>query len=87
MIAMTLRVDKAGRVILPKSLRDRSGLHEGSAPELRETTEGLVQQPEPHRPSLAREGPFLVHAGALPRGYDKDPHHAPAVRLLEALGS
>ncbi len=70
MTTMTLRVDKAGRVILPKPLRDRLGLHEGSTLELRETVEGVYLQPEAHRPSLVREGRFLVHAGALPRGYD-----------------
>lgn len=67
---MTLKMDKAGRVILPKPVRDRLGLHEGSDLEMQETPEGVVLKPAEHRPALVRKGSFLVHAGKLPPGYD-----------------
>jgi AbrB family looped-hinge helix DNA binding protein len=67
---MTLRMDKAGRVILPKPVRERLGLHAGSDLEMQETAEGLVLKPADRRPSLVRKGSFLVHTGELPRGYD-----------------
>jgi AbrB family looped-hinge helix DNA binding protein len=48
---MTLKMDKAGRVILPKPLRDRLGLHEGSDLEITETPEGVVLKPTEQQPS------------------------------------
>jgi AbrB family looped-hinge helix DNA binding protein len=67
---MTLKVDKAGRVILPKPLRDRLGLHAGSDLEIQEIPEGVVLKPAGRRPSLVRKGSFLVHTGEIPSGYD-----------------
>ena len=67
---MTLKVDKAGRVILPKPIRDRLGLKPGSDLEIRETPEGIVLQRAERRPSLVKKGSFLVHTGELPPGYD-----------------
>ena len=67
---MTVNIDKAGRVILPKPLRDRVGLHGGSSLEMEETAEGVFLKPAGAEPSLIRKGRFLVHTGELPRGYD-----------------
>ena len=67
---MTLKIDKAGRVVLPKPVRDRLGLHEGSDLEIRETAEGVVLTPVEQKPSLVKEGRFWVHTGDLPPGYD-----------------
>jgi len=67
---MTLKVDKAGRVILPKQLRDRLGLRAGSDLEIQEIPEGVVLKPAGRRPSLVRKGSFLVHTGEIPAGYD-----------------
>jgi AbrB family looped-hinge helix DNA binding protein len=67
---MTLTIDKAGRVILPKPLRDKLGLRGGSTLEMEETPEGVLLKPASHKPSLVRKGRFLVHTGELPRGYD-----------------
>src|ERR1700730_8054049 len=67
---MTLKMDKAGRVILPKPVRDRLGLHAGSDLEIQETPEGVVLTPADRRPSLVKEGRFLVHTGEIPAGYD-----------------
>src|ERR1700730_5721369 len=67
---MILRVDKAGRVILPKPVRDRLGLHAGSDLELLETPDGVVLRPADRRPSLVKKGSFWVHTGEIPTGYE-----------------
>jgi AbrB family looped-hinge helix DNA binding protein len=67
---MTVKIDKAGRVVLPKPVRDRLGLQAGSDLEMQETADGLVLKPAGRRQSLVRKGRFLVHTGELPTGYD-----------------
>ena len=67
---MTLKIDKAGRVILPKPMRDRLGLHAGSDLEIQETPDGVVLRPADRRPSMVKKGSFWVHTGELPPGYD-----------------
>ena len=63
-------MDKAGRLVLPKPIRDRLGLHVGSDLELEEIPEGVVRKPAERRPSLIRKGSFWVHTGEIPEGYD-----------------
>ena len=67
---MTLRIDKAGRVTLPKAMRDRLGLHEGSDLDAQETADGVVLKPVGQGPSLVKKGSFWVHTGELPPGFD-----------------
>jgi AbrB family looped-hinge helix DNA binding protein len=67
---MTLKIDKAGRIVLPKPVRDRLGLRAGTDLEMHETAQGVVLKPVSKRPSLVRAGRFLVHTGRLPRGFD-----------------
>jgi AbrB family looped-hinge helix DNA binding protein len=47
---MTLKVDRAGRVILPKPVRERLGLQEGSDLDLLEPPEGVLLKPAVERP-------------------------------------
>jgi AbrB family looped-hinge helix DNA binding protein len=67
---MTLKIDKAGRVILPKPVRDRLGLRAGSDLEIQEIQGGVLLKPSDRRPSLVKKGSFWVHTGELPAGYD-----------------
>jgi AbrB family looped-hinge helix DNA binding protein len=67
---MTVKIDRAGRVILPKPVRDRMGLRAGSDLEILETPEGVVLKPAERKPSLVKKGSFLVHTGEIPPGYD-----------------
>ena len=67
---MTLKIDKAGRVILPKPVRDRLGLRAGADVEMVETRDGIVLRPAERKPSLVSRGSLLVHTGELPSGYD-----------------
>jgi AbrB family looped-hinge helix DNA binding protein len=67
---MTLRMDKAGRVILPKPLRDRLGLHEGSDLEIQETPSGVVLKPRSPSPPMIKKQGLWVHTGKLPPAFD-----------------
>ena len=67
---MTLKIDKAGRVILPKPVRDRLGLREGSNLEILETPDGVVLKPAGRRPSMIKKQGLWVHTGKLPPGFD-----------------
>lgn len=67
---MTLTIDKAGRMILPKPVRDRLGLREGSRLELLETADGLVLRHADDEPAMVKKDGMWVHMGQLPAGYD-----------------
>ena len=67
---MTLRIDKAGRIVVPKPVRERLGLQPGSDLEMVETNEGLFLKPEGRRPSMVKKKGLWVHTGKLPPGFD-----------------
>ena len=67
---MTLTIDGAGRVVIPKPLRDKLGLHAGSTLEVLETPEGVTLKPAEQKSGLARKGRFLVITSDLPPGFD-----------------
>ncbi len=70
MDGMTLRIDPAGRIVVPKRVRQRLSLTPGSELELQESADGLILKPRSHKPSLVRRGRLLVHRGVPPRGFD-----------------
>ena len=53
-------IDKAGRVVLPKEIRDRMGLHSGTEFEVIEEADRIVLKPVPKPPRLVRKKGFLV---------------------------
>jgi AbrB family looped-hinge helix DNA binding protein len=63
---MTLRIDHAGRIVIPKAVRERFGLRPGTDLEVCDSPEGLILKPLPQRPSLVREKGVWVHQG-VPR--------------------
>jgi AbrB family looped-hinge helix DNA binding protein len=67
---MKLQLDKSGRVVLPKPLRQRLGLRAGTAFEATEVGEGVLLRPITQRPSLVERDGFLVHTGEADRGLD-----------------
>lgn len=67
---MILKIDKAGRVVLPKPVRDRLGLHEGSDLELEETSEGVMLKPMEACPSMVKKQGLWVHTGDVPPRFD-----------------
>ena len=64
---MNIRVDKAGRIVLPKPVRDRLGLKAGASLEISENTEGLFLRPTVSRSSLVKRNGRWVYTGKAPR--------------------
>jgi AbrB family looped-hinge helix DNA binding protein len=60
----TLAVDKAGRLVLPKALRDRFRLHPGSRLEIEVRDDHLRLRPVQQGPAVIDEDGWLVHTGA-----------------------
>jgi AbrB family looped-hinge helix DNA binding protein len=52
MNGMTLKIDKAGRIILPKPVRDRLQLREGSELDLEEHPDGVTLRPVEQKSSM-----------------------------------
>ena len=48
---MTLKIDKAGRIVVPKPVRERLGLRAGMDLEVAEKSEGLLLKPVTQKPS------------------------------------
>lgn len=69
---MTLKIDNAGRLVIPKPLRDRMRLEPGTNLEIEETSEGLLLRRIAQRPSLIEQNGILVHMGKPPRNFDWD---------------
>jgi AbrB family looped-hinge helix DNA binding protein len=67
---MKVRLDKSGRMVLPKKLRQRLGVRAGSAFEASETAEGVLLRPIQKRPSLVERNGFLVHVGQATHSFD-----------------
>lgn len=67
---MTLKIDSAGRIVVPKSVRERLGLEAGSELDLSEDNGRLLLEPIDRKPSLVKRDGLLVHRGRLPRGYE-----------------
>jgi AbrB family looped-hinge helix DNA binding protein len=67
---MKLRLDKSGRVVLPKPLRQRLGLRAGATFEATEGPDGVLLRPITQRPSLIERDGFLVHTGQPVRAFD-----------------
>jgi AbrB family looped-hinge helix DNA binding protein len=72
MNGMTVKVDKAGRIVLPKPVRERFHLREGSELELEEGSDGLTLRPIEQRPSMVQRKGIWVHLGKVHRGFDWD---------------
>jgi AbrB family looped-hinge helix DNA binding protein len=70
MNGMKLYLDKSGRVVLPKPLRQRLGLRPGAALEATEAPEGLLLCPVTQRPALVEHSGFLVHTGQAAPSFD-----------------
>jgi AbrB family looped-hinge helix DNA binding protein len=67
---MKLTLDKSGRVVLPKPLRQRLGFRAGTTFEAMEASGGLLLRPVTQRPSLVERNGFLVHTGEISPAFD-----------------
>jgi AbrB family looped-hinge helix DNA binding protein len=67
---MKITLDKLGRVVLPKPLRDRYGLRPGVDLEVSELAGEFVLRPSDNGPSLTNENGIWVHHGIPQRDID-----------------
>ena len=67
---MTLRIDKAGRIVLTKPLRERLGLRTGMDLEVAECADCLTLKPVSEKTAMVREKGFWVHQGVASKGFD-----------------
>lgn len=63
-LSMKSTIDKAGRLVVPKKLRDRYNLHAGSVLELEPEANGIRVTVVGMEPTLVRERGILVHHGS-----------------------
>lgn len=56
-------IDRAGRIVLPKPLRDRFNLHAGSQLEIASSSDHLELKPIDSAQAMACEGGLWVHQG------------------------
>lgn len=67
---MTVKIDGAGRVVLPKMVRERLGLSGGSDLEMEVTPEGVFLRPTQLMPTMIQEDGLWVHMASVPREFD-----------------
>ena len=68
---MQVSIDKAGRIVLPKPLRDRFGLRPGTTLEVVEGSEEIILKPASTESAWKRDkNGHLVYAGQLPANID-----------------
>ena len=69
-MAMEVKIDDYGRIVIPKEIRDRLGVDAGTALEIDIRPEGasggsVVLRPKGQKPALQQKGELLVHSGRL----------------------
>jgi AbrB family looped-hinge helix DNA binding protein len=60
---MELRIDKAGRIVVPKALRERLGFRLDSELEAVELPDGVLLKKTEERPSMIKIDGLWVHQG------------------------
>jgi AbrB family looped-hinge helix DNA binding protein len=69
---MDLKIDSAGRLILPKRVRDRLRLTTGSVVELEEHPGEVVLRPKEQAPAFVQRNGRWVYVGQVHDGFDWD---------------
>jgi len=67
-----LRIDKSGRIVVPKPLRERLGLKPGTELEAVEEQGGMLLRAAEERPALVKVDGLWVHRGVAQPGTDWD---------------
>jgi AbrB family looped-hinge helix DNA binding protein len=61
----TTKLDKFGRIVIPKAIRDRLGLEPGTELEMEEREDGVLIKPPDEEALLEMENGILVFTGEL----------------------
>jgi AbrB family looped-hinge helix DNA binding protein len=69
---MELRIDKAGRIVVPKPLRERLGFKPDTELEAVEQPEGVLLKRIEQRPSMVKVDGLWVHQGSAEPGANWD---------------
>ena len=69
-LSMNVRVDKSGRLVLPKTIRERLGLKKGGKVVIEEGAEGIVLRPVKESPKFVDENGIWVFVGKVPKDLD-----------------
>jgi AbrB family looped-hinge helix DNA binding protein len=70
--AIKLKVDKSGRIVVPKALRQRWGFGPGSELEAVNQSDGILLRKTPEQSALRKINGVLVHMGVPEPGLDWD---------------
>jgi len=65
---MELRIDKAGRIVVPKVLRERFGFQPDSELEVLELPDGVLIKKAKERPAMIKVDGLWVHQGSAQPG-------------------
>jgi AbrB family looped-hinge helix DNA binding protein len=63
---MSITIDRAGRIVVPKALRERFGLHAGTELEIEAVADGLRLRARDSAPAFIEKEGVLVHHAAGP---------------------
>jgi AbrB family looped-hinge helix DNA binding protein len=63
---MSITIDRAGRIVVPKALRERFGLHPGTELEIEAVADGLRLRARDSAPAFIEKEGVLVHHAAGP---------------------
>ncbi len=63
MNGMDVKIDKSGRIVVPKSLRDRLGLKPDMALEVHEQADGMLLRVPVPQPTMVKIDGLWVHQG------------------------
>jgi AbrB family looped-hinge helix DNA binding protein len=72
MNGMKVTIDRVGRIIVPKPLRDRLRLLEGSTLEIEENASSFLLRPVTQNPVIVPRDGLLVYVGEVPRSVRQD---------------
>ncbi len=67
-----LRIDKSGRIVVPKPLRERLGLKPGTELEVVDQRDGMLLRAIVERPALVKVDGLWVHRGVAQPGANWD---------------
>jgi len=69
---MMVRIDRTGRIVLPKQLRERLGLTPETELEAVEQPDGVLLRPVRQQPTMMLVDGFWIHQGIAPQHADWD---------------